>query len=312
MTWLVAIGLTNAASASLLAVVAWTVGRWGRRPALARLLWLVVLAKLLTPPVYEPALGGWFSIPLHETPAEWERSQAARADFAVRRADMPRAAIPLEDSRAAEKTLQRTSAAPSSFTAAERWHLWQMLAAVRPATWLRLAGSIWIMGSLVCATRFVLRTWRFRRFLARAAQVDADLTQRAAQLAQSAGLRSSPQVLAVESVVSPMLWGAGRGARLLFPAELASSIPPATRDALLLHELAHWARGDWLVRLLELVVQVIYWWHPLVRWARREIEIAEEECCDAWVLEHQAGTRRGYAEALLATLDFLSGPIPSL
>jgi WD40 repeat protein len=42
-----------------------------------------------------------------------------------------------------------------------------------------------------------------------------------------------------------------------------------------------------------------------VWWARREIEAAEEECCDGWVVERQQGTRHAYAEALLTTIDFL-------
>jgi hypothetical protein len=63
---------------------------------------------------------------------------------------------------------------------------------------------------------------------------------------------------------------------------------------------------------LELAVQIVFWWHPLVWWARREIEAAEEECCDAWVVSRQAGSRRAYAEALLTALDFLCEPIGPL
>jgi hypothetical protein len=148
--------------------------------------------------------------------------------------------------------------------------------------------------------------------LAQAARYDADLSRRAAQLGVGVGLGSAPQVLIVESAVSPMLWGAGRSAHLLFPAELTRRIDDEACDALLLHELAHYARRDWLVRVLELAVQVVYWWNPLVWWARREIEAAEEECCDAWVISHQAGSPRIYAEALLATLDFLCEPIRPL
>src|SRR4029079_1617616 len=35
------------------------------------------------------------------------------------------------------------------------------------------------------------------------------------------------------------------------------------------------------------------------------IEAAEEQCCDAWVISARAGSRRTYAEALLAAIDFL-------
>jgi hypothetical protein len=59
------------------------------------------------------------------------------------------------------------------------------------------------------------------------------------------------------------------------------------------------------------LTQVIFWWHPVVWWARHELEVAEEECCDAWVVERQAGVPRLYAEALLATIDFLCAePLP--
>jgi hypothetical protein len=105
-----------------------------------------------------------------------------------------------------------------------------------------------------------------------------------------------------------MLWGLGGGVRLLFPARLVERLDAAETDALLLHELAHYSRGDYWVRLLELVTYVAYWWNPIVWWACRQIEAAEEQCCDAWVVEHQSGTRRSYAEALLATIDFLNEP----
>jgi hypothetical protein len=61
------------------------------------------------------------------------------------------------------------------------------------------------------------------------------------------------------------------------------------------------------VRAFELFVSGLFWWHPVVWWARHEIEIAEEECCDAWVIKQFPTTPRWYAEALLATIDFLSG-----
>jgi hypothetical protein len=102
-----------------------------------------------------------------------------------------------------------------------------------------------------------------------------------------------------------MLWGVGPAIRLIFPAQLAGSLPSEARDALLLHELAHYSRGDQWVRVLELIARSLYWWHPVVWWSCREIEVAEEQCCDAWVVERQSGTPRCYAEALLATIDFL-------
>lgn len=52
MSPLLSLVLANAAGALVLAVPAYLVGRWGRRPALAHGLWVLVLLKLVTPPLF--------------------------------------------------------------------------------------------------------------------------------------------------------------------------------------------------------------------------------------------------------------------
>jgi hypothetical protein len=54
------------------------------------------------------------------------------------------------------------------------------------------------------------------------------------------------------------------------------------------------------------VVTGLYWWHPVVWWARRGLRDAEEQCCDAWVLWALPAAARAYALALVETVDFLS------
>src|SRR5687767_3429124 len=69
MSTLVALGLANAAIAALLAIPAYLVSRRGRRPALAHALWLLVLLKLLTPPLIRPDLPWLPAEPAEEAPA---------------------------------------------------------------------------------------------------------------------------------------------------------------------------------------------------------------------------------------------------
>jgi multidrug efflux pump subunit AcrB len=49
----------------------------------------------------------------------------------------------------------------------------------------------------------------------------------------------------------------------------------------------------------------LYWWLPVAWWARRQIQQAEEECCDAWVVWTLPALAKAYAKALLQTVDFL-------
>ena len=79
------------------------------------------------------------------------------------------------------------------------------------------------------------------------------------------------------------------------------------QTALLTHELAHLKRKDHWVRWLDLAVAGLYWWNPVVWWARRAMREAEEQCCDAWAVGAMPRGARTYAAALMAALDFISG-----
>ena len=149
-------------------------------------------------------------------------------------------------------------------------------------------------------------TFRFRAFLRESLVFDRRCDLEVSRVAEKMGLSRRPGARLASGTVSPMLWGLGRQALVLFPPRLFATMSPERRATLIAHELAHYQRGGQWVRLLELVVTGLYWWHPVVWWARCEIEFAEEQCCDAWVVEHCAGKQRTYAEALLETVDFLA------
>ena len=104
-----------------------------------------------------------------------------------------------------------------------------------------------------------------------------------------------------------MLWPTRRELRLVLPQLLLQSLDADERAALLAHELAHVRRADHWVRRLEVIVVVLYWWLPVLWWLRRQLRDAEEKCCDAWVVWVLPDRQRSYADALLNTVDFLSG-----
>lgn len=320
MSALLIIGLKNAILVIPLALIALAVGRWSRRPALSHLLWTLVLVKLLTPPLINVPVGwqidvaSWLQPGSHSDVAGNAASSTTRAASKHGRA----AASPRNNPQTiAKASPQRGSQSPSSvqpgqpagagparfetsssFLAGNRF--WAMK--------VEILLAVWLIGSLYVLFKLVWRSYQFHSFLRLVERRHESLGPRAAELALRARIAIAPRVIVVDSVVSPMLWGMGRRACLVFPAKLISRLSPLEVDALLLHELAHFARGDHWVRVLELAVSVLYWWHPVFWWARHELEISEEQCCDAWVVEHQSGSRHSYAEALLTTIDFLHEP----
>lgn len=175
-----------------------------------------------------------------------------------------------------------------------------------------MACGVWLAGAAAWYALAVCRLRRFRRLLKHATPAPELLHQRTRRLAEKMGLRRCPAVWLVPGRVAPMLWAAGGRPRVLFPSELLGRVGVEQRDALLVHELAHLRRRDHWVRWLEFAAAGLYWWHPVLWFARRELREAEEHCCDAWVTATLPGAGKTYAAALLETLDFLSDAPPAV
>jgi hypothetical protein len=66
---------------------------------------------------------------------------------------------------------------------------------------------------------------------------------------------------------------------------------------------------------VELAALCAFWWLPVAWWARTRLRRAEEQCCDAWVIDTLPRSSRAYGRALVKTLEFLAGaarPVPAL
>jgi beta-lactamase regulating signal transducer with metallopeptidase domain len=164
---------------------------------------------------------------------------------------------------------------------------------------------VWLFGSLFWFSRTTARLLLFRRLLRHTSTSAPELRERLELLARRLGIRC-PDLLLVPGQLSPMVWSFFGRPCLLFPVHLLDHMNSAQIDTLLVHELVHLSRRDHWVRWLEVVVSGLYWWLPVVWLARRGLHAAEEECCDARVLQVLPDARRDYAQALVQVLAFLS------
>ena len=80
---------------------------------------------------------------------------------------------------------------------------------------------------------------------------------------------------------------------------LLAGLPAAQVEAILLHELAHVRRSDYLVNLLQTLVEGLLFYHPAVWWISGTIRAEREHCCDDLVVATQ-GDAHEYAAALVA------------
>jgi beta-lactamase regulating signal transducer with metallopeptidase domain len=310
---LLEIGLSNALMVVPSALLVAAVTRVCRWPALSHSLWLLVLLKLMTPPFLRvPVSWPLGSVPLsevarvasrHEVEALLWRTKIAEKDpDGLRTAVQSAESIPASVSVAEESKLNNVELAASSF----RWPDSTELLASIPPLWLEVAAALWLGSTLFWFGWATVSTRRFHRMLRFAELPPLSLQEEVRALAARLGLKSHPRILLVSGAVSPMLWAVGSSSRLLFPARLLEQLDREQRASLLVHELAHYRRCDHWVRILEMVVFGLYWWHPIVWWARREMREAEEQCCDAWVVWALEHAQRAYATALLQTVAFFS------
>lgn len=71
---------------------------------------------------------------------------------------------------------------------------------------------------------------------------------------------------------------------ILFPIGMLNQLSPAQVEVLLLHELAHIRRHDYLINLFQLAAEVCFFYHPLFWQISREMRTRREYCCDDEVL----------------------------
>lgn len=121
-------------------------------------------------------------------------------------------------------------------------------------------------------------------------------------LSKRLGIKRAPQLLESSRVTIPLTFGFLR-ATILVPLSLLSSLPLNQVEAVLLHELAHIRRSDYLVNLIQNSAELIFFFNPALLWMSSLIRQEREACCDDIVLQH-TGQKQVYFEALVSFQEY--------
>ena len=165
-----------------------------------------------------------------------------------------------------------------------------------PATstknWLPTAvAAIWLCGFLTIAL-IRLRDWRRVRAAVRASTPFA-IPEALAGTARDARIqiRSSPGLL------EPGVVGLWRPI-LLVPADILRHLTRQQLEAILAHEVWHVRRRDNLTATIHMLVEALFWFHPLVWWIGARLVDERERACDEYVLD-MFGEPHTYAQGIL-------------
>lgn len=169
-----------------------------------------------------------------------------------------------------------------------------VLQAVPVATWILLA---WALGVVVMLASLVLGTIGIRRVARKSRHItDPSILSMKDRLCEELAISQPVLMLQSDESFVPVTWGVW-WPTVLLPRE-ANDWSRERLRMVLLHELAHIKRGDCLTQVLVQLARAMYWFHPLVWWAARNLRIQRERACDDLVLE--AGVAGpDYADQLL-------------
>jgi beta-lactamase regulating signal transducer with metallopeptidase domain len=247
------------------------------------LLWLIVLAKCLVPPLQVVPLRVLPQTVPHALPVPSQalEERGGPSDVAP---SIPRdvSLLPATESIAFLQDLQIQE---------------------RRLSWRRWLGVLWIGGAAVCASMNLLRAWRGQRRVRRNRKVlPGNVAGDTADLLAPYGVRRLPKIWTMRGIGQPFVWGLWRGS-IYLPASFLTLESRAHRRDVLAHELSHVLRFDPIVNLLQVFAQTLFWFHPMVWWTNRKIRQEREKCCDEMVIAHLQAEPKDYSRALVEALS---------
>jgi beta-lactamase regulating signal transducer with metallopeptidase domain len=166
---------------------------------------------------------------------------------------------------------------------------------------LSTAGRMLTTSACVSLALFgwMLLHWgRVARHARRAAPAPASLNELLKATRPQTWLPQGVRIKLTEAPLSPAVCGLFRPV-ILFPRSLAEQLSPVQLRAVLLHELFHLKRGDVWVSLIQTLLQIVYWWHPLLWLANARIRRLREEAVDDSVMLALREEAETYAPTLL-------------
>jgi beta-lactamase regulating signal transducer with metallopeptidase domain len=261
------------------------------------LLWLLVAIKCLTPPMMifsVPVLPNNAPVPspnIEYQPMPTDYQQTKNTVITVTPAEMQ---APTEN---------RESKIENSLTAYLNFTPTNILISVWAA-----GGAFYLLWAATKAIRLQLWLKQFRRPLPPELMVE--------QIEMLSRLWDRPDgftVWLLDGISQPFVWGLWRGA-IYLPGRI-QGVQTDRQKAVVMHEMAHVVRLDAFINLMQILIQGLFWFHPLVWLANRFIRQEREKCCDETAIARLNTHPKEYGSAIIETLvqEYHNAiPIPSL
>jgi bla regulator protein BlaR1 len=163
--------------------------------------------------------------------------------------------------------------------------------------------AVWLVGTVAVLAVWIVRWYRIS-VIARSAKPMGEGVEARTVARLETGDASSSRVAIVstEASIEPGIFGIVRPV-LLWPAAIAGQVSEDHVEAIVAHELCHVRRRDNLTATLHMLVEALFWFHPVVWWLGGRLVEDRERACDEAVVD-SGRERRVYAESILKVCEF--------
>lgn len=169
-----------------------------------------------------------------------------------------------------------------------------------------VAAVAWVAGVLLMLVRLVMQILAGRRLTQTMLPADYETTSLVSQLAKQLGIRKQIRVTITEHLRSPAIMGVFWPV-LLLPATMMTGLSSEQLKLVIIHELTHIRRHDYLVNLGQMLIESLLFFNPAVWWISRQLRIEREACADA---VSESSNPLEYAIVLAAFAESLVGHEP--
>jgi beta-lactamase regulating signal transducer with metallopeptidase domain len=274
------------------------------RPHLAYVLWLLVLIKAVTPPLWSSPSGVFSQMQARVLSEEVNGGVVT---------DSPNVAVDFDFVELSDGTFDTSEIVPYVYEIRDGE---EAFATEDEREAYTVGGILIAVWATLTIAAIVFATFRYvcclRRLKGSAVSEESGYHSLMMQLRKRLGVRRRVRLLITSSRVGPAVIGLMRPT-IVLPELVLRGKRPTDLESILAHELIHIRRGDLWLGVLQVVAKSLWWFHPLVWWSARAASSESERCCDEQVIAELGCDPTRYARSLLEILEMKRTlrPIPT-
>ncbi len=183
---------------------------------------------------------------------------------------------------------------------------------IPPLTWQAVAFLCWLAVVAVMLVVLIQRAAFVRTLVAQSEEPPQSMTDLLQQCRVQMKVRAPVSLRLTSLSASPSVCGLWKP-RILMPQNMTKELNASQLKSILLHELAHVKRADLWISLVQALLQIVYFFHPLLWLANLMIRRVREQAVDETVLAAMGDEAEDYPRTLLNVSKLAFGkPVLSL